>query len=113
MLKSIASGSSNFWNGQTEKVEKITVTEASESIDSKYRSRVISVVGGSNKFPESRKKTAIVALVAAESKADVGNILEALLNGREINVPGADKKSAFDNAKSTSSESPQKIFTHC
>ena len=75
-----------------EKLKKITVTEASESVDSKYRSRVISVVGGSNKFPESRKKMALVALVAAESKADVGNILEALLNGRKINVPGADKK---------------------
>ena len=45
----------------TEKLKKITVTEASESVDSKYRSRVISVVGDSNKFPEGRKKTALVA----------------------------------------------------
>ena len=84
----------------TEKLKKITVTEASESVDSKYRSRVISVVGDSNKFPEGRKKTALVALVTAESKADVGNILEALLNGRKITVPGLEKKPAFDNAKS-------------
>ena len=84
----------------TDKLKKITLTKASEAIDSNYRSRVISVVGSSNKFDEGKKKTAILALVSAESKADVGNVLEALLNGRKIVVPGLEKKSLLNDARS-------------
>jgi hypothetical protein len=93
----------------TDKLKKISVTKATEAVDSKYRSRVISVVGGSKKFQESRKKTAILALVSAESKADIGKILEALLNGRKIEVPGLEKNPALKDAKSGMASLPKNV----
>jgi len=41
-----------------------------------------------------------LALVSAQSKADIGNVLEALLNGRKIVVPGLEKKSPLHDARS-------------
>merc|ERR1711871_1296321 len=84
----------------TDKLKKITLAKASEAIDSNYRSRVISVVGSSKKFDESMKKRAILALVSAQSKGDIGNVLEALLNGRKIEVTGLEKKTPLNDARS-------------
>jgi hypothetical protein len=93
----------------TDKLKKITLTKASEAIDSNYRSRVISVVGSSKKFDEGKKKTAILALVSAQSKADIGNVLEALLNGRKIVVPGLEKKSTLNDARSGVASLPTNV----
>merc|ERR1712072_1637793 len=93
----------------TDELKKISVTKATEAVDSNYRSRVISVVGGSKKFQESRKKTAILALVSAESKADIGKILEAFLSGRKIEVPGLEKNPALKDAKSGMASLPKNV----
>ena len=42
------------------------------------------------------KKRAILALVSAQSKGDIGNVLEALLNGRKIEVTGLEKKTPLN-----------------
>ena len=72
-------------------IEKLGRTAATEGLESSFRSRVIASIGGSKKFPEGRKKMAILGVAASDSKKDIGAVLEALLAGRKIEVPGLRK----------------------